>query len=83
MILQATAEETPDPRERKSDQWRLEEEQQQEADDARREELREWISWKRAHEMIKSELLGLYDEMDKLIDEVEVSWLRRTSRKVI
>lgn len=67
MTLQETAEETASPRERESERRRLEQEQQQQADDARREELREWISWKRAHEMIKSELLGLYDEVDKLV----------------
>lgn len=46
----------------------LEEQQQQRAEeDARCEELRQWISWKLAHEMIKSELIGLYDEVDKLV----------------
>ena len=46
----------------------LEEQQQQRAEeDARYEELRQWISSKLAHEMIKSELIGLYDEMDKLV----------------
>src|ERR1051325_6427729 len=46
----------------------LEEQQQQRAEeDARYEELRQWISSKLAHEMIKSELSGFYDEMDKLV----------------
>ena len=46
----------------------LEEQQQQRAEEnARYEELRQWISSKLAHEMIKSELIGLYDEMDKLV----------------
>jgi hypothetical protein len=46
----------------------LEEQQQQRAEeDARCEELRQWISSKLAHEMIKSELIGLYDEVDKLV----------------
>jgi len=46
----------------------LEEQQQQRAEeDARCEELRQWIPSKLAHEMIKSELIGLYDEVDKLV----------------
>ena len=45
----------------------LEEQQQRGEEDARCEELREWISSKLAHEMIKSELIGFYDEMDKLV----------------
>jgi hypothetical protein len=45
----------------------LEEQQQRGEEDARYEELRQWISSKLAHEMIKSELIGFYDEMDKLV----------------
>lgn len=51
-----------------SSEWRrFDQEEQPPADDARREELREWISWKHTHEMIKSELIGLYDEGDKVV----------------
>ncbi len=68
MTLRETAEETPDPRGWRSEQQRLDEEQQQRAEeDARCEELRKWISWKLAHEMIKSDLIGLYEEVDKLV----------------
>ena len=68
MTLRETAEETPDPRGWRSEQQRLDEEQQQRAEeDARCEELRKWISWKLTHEMIKSDLIGLYEEVDKLV----------------
>ena len=46
----------------------LDEQQQQRAEeDARCEELRQWMSSKLSYEMIKSELTGLYDEVDKLV----------------
>ena len=67
MTLQGTAHETPNPSEWESGWRRLDQEERRQADDTRREELREWISWKRAHEMIKSGLIGLYDEVDKLV----------------
>ncbi len=68
MTLQEAAEETRDPGGWESQQQRLLEEQQQRAEeDARREELSKWISWKFAHEMIKSDLIGLYEEVDKLV----------------
>jgi hypothetical protein len=68
MTLRETAKATPDPKGWRSEQQRLDEEQQQRAEeDARCEELRKWISWKLAHEMIKSDLIGLYEEMDKLV----------------
>ena len=41
--------------------------QQRAEEDARCEELRQWMSSKLAYEIIKSELLGLYDEVDKLV----------------
>lgn len=44
-----------------------EEQQQRAEEDARCEELRQWISRKLDHEIIKSELIGLYDEVDKLV----------------
>jgi len=44
-----------------------EQQQQREEEDARCEELRKWMSLKIAHKMIKSELTGLYDEVDKLV----------------
>jgi hypothetical protein len=52
-----------------SERNELDEEQQQQLaeENARCEELRKWRSWKLTHEMIKSELKGLYDEVDKLV----------------
>ena len=41
--------------------------QQRAEEDARCEELRQWMSSKLAYELIKSELLGLYDEVNKLV----------------
>ena len=41
--------------------------QQRVEEDARCEELRQWVSSKLAYELIKSELIGLYDEVDKLV----------------
>lgn len=69
MTPQETAEGAPDSRKWESKRHELDEEQQQQRDeeDARCEELRKWMSWKLAHEMIKSELMGLYDEVDKLV----------------
>lgn len=62
-----TAHQPPNSSELENDWRRLDQEEQRQADDARREELRELISKKHIHEMIKSELIGLYDEMDKLV----------------
>jgi len=67
MTLPGTAQETPNPSEWESEWRRLDQEERRQADDARREELREWISLKQTHEMIKSELMELYDEVDKLV----------------
>lgn len=70
MTPQETVEGAPDSRKWESKRHELDEEQQQERDeeDARCEELRKWMSWKLAYEMIKSELIGLYDEVDKLVE---------------
>ena len=68
MTPEETAEDTPNRSGWESEQQRLDEQRQQRAEeDARCEELRKWISWRLAHELIKSDLIGLYEEVDKLV----------------
>jgi hypothetical protein len=43
------------------------EDQRRAEEDARREELRTWMLRKLTHEMIKSELTGFYEEVNKLV----------------
>lgn len=69
MTPEETAQSAPNSWKWDSQRRELDEEQQQQRaeEDATCEELRKWMSWKLAHEMIESELTGLYDEMDKLV----------------
>jgi len=67
MTPQETAKGAPDSPNWESQRCELERQQLRDEEDARYEELRNWMSSKLAYEMIKSELTGLYDEMDKLV----------------
>jgi poly-D-alanine transfer protein DltD len=61
------AAETRERKKREAEQQRIEEEQRELAEEQERiEELRNGVRIREAHNMLQSEVTGLYDEMDKL-----------------